>query len=171
MSEFHTLLTDEEATIDFGKRLAAATFCPGSNSKLAPESGAGVPSTGGVLHLLGELGAGKTTLTRGIMRGYGYTGAVKSPTYTLVEPYEFAQCRIYHFDLYRLSDPQEVNYLGIEDYFDDTNLCIIEWADKGAQLIPAADLVLQLETEGTGRRLRCQTFSDKGLQIAKRLWQ
>ncbi|HAJ75889.1 MAG TPA: tRNA (adenosine(37)-N6)-threonylcarbamoyltransferase complex ATPase subunit type 1 TsaE, partial [Gammaproteobacteria bacterium] len=113
MSEFHTLLTDEEATIDFGKRLAAATFCPENNCKLVPESGVGVPSTGGVLHLLGDLGAGKTTLTRGIMRGYGYSGAVKSPTYTLVEPYEFAQCRIYHFDLYRLSDPQEVNYLGI----------------------------------------------------------
>lgn len=128
---------------------------------------------GGVFYLQGDLGAGKTTLTRGIMRGFGYQGAVKSPTYTLVEPYEFTQCRIYHFDLYRLADPEEVEYLGTEDYFANNNLCIFEWPERGAKHIPDADLVISLETEGTGRRLTCQSFTEKGelisQTIAKRL--
>ena len=122
------------------------------------------------MHLLGELGAGKTTLTRGILRGYGYEGAVKSPTYTLVEPYQFDQCHIYHFDFYRLTNPEEVDYLGIEDHFLDTNLCVIEWADKVADAIPPADLIILLQTDGAGRRLHCQTNSEKGEVIAKRLW-
>ncbi|SVE22184.1 uncharacterized protein METZ01_LOCUS475038, partial [marine metagenome] len=125
---------------------------------------------GGRVHLLGELGAGKTTLTRGILRGYGYEGAVKSPTYTLVEPYQFDQCHIYHFDFYRLTNPEEVDYLGIEDHFLDTNLCVIEWADKVADAIPPADLIILLQTDGAGRRLHCQTNSEKGEVIAKRLW-
>jgi len=128
---------------------------------------------GGVFYLQGDLGAGKTTLTRGIMRGFGYQGAVKSPTYTLVEPYEFTQCRIYHFDLYRLADPEEVEYLGTEDYFANNNLCIFEWPERGAKHIPDADLVISLETEGTGLRLTCQTTTEKGelisQTIAKRL--
>jgi len=123
------------------------------------------------VHLLGELGAGKTTLTRGILRGYGYEGAVKSPTYTLVEPYQFDQCHIYHFDFYRLTNPEEVDYLGIEDHFLDTNLCVIEWADKVADAIPPADLIILLQTDGAGRRLHCQTNSEKGEVIAKRLWE
>ncbi|MDA1370985.1 MAG: tRNA (adenosine(37)-N6)-threonylcarbamoyltransferase complex ATPase subunit type 1 TsaE [Proteobacteria bacterium] len=169
MSEFQTLLADEEATIEFGKRLAVATFIEAQDSREAIAAGQGVPTCGGIVHLIGDLGAGKTTLTRGIMRGFGYQGAVKSPTYTLVEPYEFERCQIYHFDLYRLADPEEVLYLGIDDYFSGSNLCIIEWADKGANLIPPADLRIELETEGTGRRLNCQTVSAKGEAIAKRL--
>lgn len=169
MANFHAVLETEEDTLEFGKRLAAATFVDPSDTA-DPQSGKGVPTLGAVIHLLGDLGAGKTTLTRGIMRGYGYSGAVKSPTYTLVEPYEFEQCHIYHFDLYRLADPEEVDYLGTEDYFAESNLCIIEWADRGAGVVPAADLVITLESEGTGRRLHCQTNSEKGTAIAKRLW-
>jgi tRNA threonylcarbamoyladenosine biosynthesis protein TsaE len=165
-------LSDEEATLQFGRKLAAATFLDPaqSDAEPAPGSAVGIPSIGGVIHLHGDLGAGKTTLARGIMRGFGYTGAVKSPTYTLVEPYEFERCHIYHFDLYRLADPEEVEYLGVEDYFSDNNLCIIEWAEKGSNIIPAADLDIELETEGTGRLLRCRSNSSKGLLIAKRLW-
>jgi len=163
-------LPDEDATIAFGRELARASFKTGEGAPLAesaePIEGEGHPCTGGVIYLEGHLGAGKTTLTRGIMRGFGYQGAVKSPTYTLVEPYEFAQCHIYHFDLYRLADPEEVEYLGTEDYFANNNLCIFEWPERGLAHIPAADLVLSLQAEGTGRRLHCQSLTDRGQHIA-----
>ena len=161
-------LADEDATLDFGRRLANATFAQSENQL---GNGSGVPSLGGVIHLHGDLGAGKTTLTRGIMRGYGYDGAVKSPTYTLVEPYDFEHCHIYHFDLYRLAGAEEMDFLGTDDYFQDTNLCIIEWAEKGGQHVPAPDLTIQLTGTGTERELLCQTQSEKGEIIAKRLWQ
>ena len=165
MTEYQTLLDDEGATIEF------ATFSQPWNLQEVIAENQGVPTIGGRVHLLGELGAGKTTLTRGILRGYGYEGAVKSPTYTLVEPYQFDQCHIYHFDFYRLTNPEEVDYLGIEDHFLDTNLCVIEWADKVADAIPPADLIILLQTDGAGRRLHCQTNSEKGEVIAKRLWE
>ena len=162
-------LPDEEATIALGRALARATFTADSLTDEQPQAGEGHACVGAVLYLQGDLGAGKTTFTRGIMRGFGYQGAVKSPTYTLVEPYEFAQCHIYHFDLYRLADPEEVEYLGTEDYFANNNLCIFEWPEKGVQHIPAADLVISLEVEGTGRRLECQSLTAKGDLIAERL--
>lgn len=163
-------LRSAAATINFGKALARATFADAVQADLVPEPGAGVPTIGGIVYLQGDLGAGKTTLARGIMRGFGYTGAVKSPTYTLVEPYEFTLCSIYHFDLYRLSSPEEVSYLGTEDYFSSKNLCIIEWADKGGGVIPEPDLILSLATVGTGRALSCIAVTDKGRRIAQRLW-
>ncbi|MDD9890319.1 MAG: tRNA (adenosine(37)-N6)-threonylcarbamoyltransferase complex ATPase subunit type 1 TsaE [Gammaproteobacteria bacterium] len=161
-------LENEEATIAFGCALARATHAGESDSAI--NEGKGTATIGAVIHLNGELGAGKTTLTRGILRGYGYGGAVKSPTYTLVEPYEFEKCQIYHFDLYRLADPEEVEYLGTEDYFLPGNLCIVEWADRGKHSIPQADLTITLNTQGTGRQLSCQSHSEKGQKIAQRLW-
>ena len=168
-SEYSENLKGEEATVAFGQRLARATFV---DPRQAPFEGkeAGSPSIGGVIHLHGDLGAGKTTLTRGLMCGYGYQGAVKSPTYTLVEPYNFPQCNIYHFDLYRLNDPAEVAYLGTDDYFAGNNLCLVEWAERGKDLIPAADLVINLSGAGAERNLSCQALTDKGELIAKRLW-
>ena len=156
--------------MEFGKVLAKATFQNPASSVASAAAESGIPSVGGVIHLHGDLGAGKTSLTRGLMRGYGYEGAVKSPTYTLVEPYEFKYCNIYHFDLYRLSDPEEVEYLGADDYFHESNLCLIEWAEKGSKVAPAADLKIELESEGTGRLLKCQSLTEKGAIIAKRLW-
>ena len=154
----------------FGAQIAQATFADPTTSLADVSAGQGVPAIGGVLHLHGDLGAGKTTLTRGILRGYGYAGAVKSPSYTLVEAYEFTLCKLYHFDFYRLNDPREVEFLGVEDYFSTENLCIVEWAERGSGAIPPADLRLDIEIEGTGRLLGCQTNSEKGEAIAKRLW-
>lgn len=171
MSIYQKFLTDEEATVAFGRELARATYVDTSEISVEILVGAGTETIGGLIHLNGDLGVGKTTLTRGIMRGYGYSGPVKSPTYTLVEPYELEKCQIYHFDLYRLANPEEVEYLGVEDYFQSTNLCIVEWANLGKGSIPAADIVIELETEGTGRRLSFQSQTQKGHRIAERLWR
>lgn len=161
-------LKDEEDTLDFGAALARATFLNPDDAQT--KSGEpGCRTMGAVIYLLGDLGAGKTTLTRGFLRGFGFHGAVKSPTYTLVEPYEFSLCKIYHFDLYRLTDPAEVQYLGIDDYFQQQNICLLEWAERGRDLIPAADLSISLSGTGTGRQISCQIHTAKGERIAARL--
>lgn len=123
----------------------------------------------GVIFLEGDLGMGKTTLCRGVLQGFGHTGAVKSPTYTLVEPYELKDKHVYHFDLYRLSDPEELEYLGIRDYFDNQALCLIEWPDKGAGILPQPDLTLSITVEGRGRRIQWQPGTQFGQQLADKL--
>lgn len=123
----------------------------------------------GLVFLQGQLGAGKTTLCRGILRSRGYSGAVKSPTYTLVEPYELPQGNLYHFDLYRLSDPEELEFMGIRDYFDPENLCIVEWPERGEGFLPKADIVLSIEVEGRGRRLSIMAQSRSGEDALNKL--
>src|SRR5690554_4241302 len=121
------------------------------------------------LFLDGDLGAGKTTLTRGILRAFGHTGAVKSPTYTLVEAYEFPERRVYHFDLYRLGDPEELEYMGIRDYFDDHSISLIEWPARGAGYLPSPDWWLQVTVEGVGRRISVEAKTAKGRLLLQNL--
>jgi tRNA threonylcarbamoyladenosine biosynthesis protein TsaE len=108
-----------------------------------------------IIHLYGDLGTGKTTLVRGFLRGLGYQGIVKSPTYTIVEPYTIDKNTIYHFDLYRLSDSEELEYLGIRDYLD--SICLIEWPEKGKDFIPKPNLKIYLSHHKTARILEIKS--------------
>lgn len=144
MSELTLHLADEEAMVAFGGQLARIT------------------QGHGLIFLEGDLGAGKTTLSRGIIRGLGHTGAVKSPTFTLVEPYEIGDIRAYHFDLYRLVDPEELEYMGIRDYFDEDALCLIEWPQQGAGFLPKADLTITIRPHNTGRALTLSPQGSRG---------
>jgi len=144
-------VADEAAMVKFGQQIAQAT------------------SGGEVIFLNGDLGMGKTTLSRGVLQGFGHQGSVKSPTYTLVEPYELGDMTVFHFDLYRLGDPEELEYLGIRDYFTDQSICLIEWPERGEGVLPLADLLLNITVEQRGRRINWQAQTEKGRQLADKL--
>jgi tRNA threonylcarbamoyladenosine biosynthesis protein TsaE len=113
----------------------------------------------GVIFLQGDLGMGKTTLVRGFLRAAGFKGAVKSPTFTLVEEYTLGERKIFHFDLYRLNDPEELEWMGIRDYFDQNSLCFIEWAERGTGFLPEPDMIISLTAQGLGRNISFNTLS------------
>lgn len=142
------MLEDEQATVACGVRLGAAL-----DSSVLDSA---------VVFLEGTLGAGKTTFCRGVLRAMGHDGPVKSPTYTLVEPYILATGNLYHFDLYRLGDPEELAFIGIRDYFDEQAICLIEWPERGAGMLPVPDIRIHLDVAGTGRTATLVSVTAKG---------
>ncbi len=149
-NERRLFLVGEAETVKLGAELA----------RLAQTSAQGL-----TVFLEGDLGMGKTTLSRGVMRGLGHEGAVKSPTYTLVEPYEDLDPPVYHFDLYRLGDPEELEYMGIRDYFASRSFRLIEWPERGQGILPEPDIEIHLEREGDGRSVVLRARSELGATL------
>ena len=124
---------------------------------------------GMVIALHGDLGAGKTTLVRGVLRALGWSGPVKSPTYTLVEVHPVSGLDLYHFDFYRFSQPEEYLDAGLDEYFGGQGVCVVEWPDRAAPYLPAADVVVMLEHAGAGRVVQVSARSERGRQCLARL--
>lgn len=145
------ILADEIEQLALGAKLALAT------------------TAGSHIFLTGDLGSGKTTLVRGFLQGLGYTDAVKSPTYTLVETYQIANKTICHFDLYRLQDANELIYIGVADYFNQYNIVLVEWPSHGAGILPAANLLINLTVIEVGRQIQLQALDNIGVTILQQL--
>ncbi|HEX7634054.1 MAG TPA: tRNA (adenosine(37)-N6)-threonylcarbamoyltransferase complex ATPase subunit type 1 TsaE [Noviherbaspirillum sp.] len=155
MQHFKTYLHEEAGTAELGVALARA-LAPGLN-----------------IHLHGDLGAGKTTLTRALLHAAGHTGHVKSPTYTLAEPYTVViggnPVDVIHFDLYRLASPEEFLDAGFREHFGRQNICIVEWPEKAAPVLPPPDIKVLISIRGEGRDIELQALSDQGSQCLERL--
>jgi len=148
-------LADEAATVSLAQQLAHL-LCGHDGSKTPP---------GGRIHLRGDLGTGKTSLARALLRAAGVKGRIKSPSYALLESYNVSNLYFYHFDFYRFSDAQEWQDAGFRELFDENAVILIEWPEQAGTRLPPPDLDILLEYAGTGRRASIGAYSDKG-----RLW-
>ena len=146
-----TSLADENKTLELGAALAPC---------LQP---------GLTIYLRGELGAGKTTLVRGMLRALGHAGPVRSPTYALVEVYDLSRLHLHHFDFYRFHDPQEWSDAGFRESFNGRTVTLIEWPVKAGDLLPPPDVAIDLESNGDGRSASLRALSDPGLRCLTRL--
>ncbi|MEY4649320.1 MAG: ATPase with strong affinity [Pseudomonadota bacterium] len=142
-------LKDESETLRLAESMASHLF-PGMN-----------------LYLKGELGSGKTTFVRGVLRGLGYQDKVKSPTYTLVEPYSLEKFTIYHFDLYRFKDETEWDDAGFREYFNNTSICLVEWPEKVGHILPKPDISIELSHTSYGRHLHLISYTSIGIECLK----
>jgi tRNA threonylcarbamoyladenosine biosynthesis protein TsaE len=149
-AQFSSFLPDEAATLEFGRALSQ------------------VLEPGLVIYLEGDLGAGKTTLARGILRGLGYVGRVKSPTVTLVEAYSFFKLNLYHFDFYRFNNPRELADSGLTELFNETAVCLIEWPEKASGL-PRADIRIRIRVTDDGRTVDLHADRELGRLCLQRL--
>ncbi|MEY6432637.1 tRNA (adenosine(37)-N6)-threonylcarbamoyltransferase complex ATPase subunit type 1 TsaE [Thioalkalicoccus limnaeus] len=140
-------LNSPEQQLDFGRALAQWLTGPA------------------LVFLHGDLGTGKTTLVRGLLQGLGHPGPVRSPTFTLIEPYELGGRTVFHLDLYRLGAPEELEYLGLRDLLDERDLMLVEWAERGQAALPVPDLVICLEHRGDGRLLLLTGRTPRGQAV------
>lgn len=140
-------LDNEAQTAEIAKLLAAALSNQDVNAQNV------------CIYLNGDLGAGKTTFSRYLLQSLGHVGSVKSPTYTLVEPYVIDGRDVFHFDLYRLGDPQELEFMGIRDYFEHNSLCLIEWPNKGEGCLPPADIQIDLTLSPDHQNMRVMEWT------------
>ena len=150
-SAYQLEIATEQEVLAFGRRLAKAISAPCQ------------------IHLYGNLGAGKTTLTRGILSGMGYSGLVQSPTYTLIEPYETVLGQVYHLDLYRLGHGEELEYLGIRDLDGEKSICLIEWPERGQGFLPEPDLEITIVPDKSRRIIGMSPVSVRGEQVLNEL--
>ncbi len=148
---YTTHLNNEQATLNLGQEIA----------KYSEELS--------VIFLQGHLGAGKTTLVRGLLRGLNYPGFVKSPSFTIVEPYTHAKKPVYHFDLYRIADPQELEYIGLRDYLSQDHLCVFEWPEHALGMLPQPDLIVKLDFDREGRTAHVSAETEYGKYVLERL--
>jgi len=144
-------LADESATVSFAKQLSACIYA------------------GMVIYLVGELGAGKTTLVRALLHALGYRGRVKSPTYTLLEHYEIGGFHLCHFDLYRLNNSNEWEQTGFRDEFNQSNICLLEWPEKAHGFVSKADIIFTFEILRAGRNLKIHALTHVGRKCLKNL--
>ncbi len=144
MLQLDSVLNSAEQTEAFAAKLAMAVSAPC------------------FIALQGELGAGKTTFARGFLQALGHQGKVKSPTYTILEPYQIGELTIYHFDLYRLADPEELELIGAHEMFNEKCINLIEWPEQGEGWLPQMDLWLKIDYSGQGRRFALSATSQRG---------
>lgn len=145
-------LPTEKDTLALATQIARTSFLKSTNEGL-------------ILFLQGPLGVGKTTFVRGFLRGCGFNEKVKSPTYTLIEPYDIDNHPLFHFDFYRLNNANELKAIGIYDYFFPSAICLIEWPEKGFPLLPEADIVCDFSFAADGRTVQMESHSVRGREI------